>query len=156
MNDMKSTVIEVASKYLPGGQVDLVLLQRGIDCTIPHARGSRKGDKLPGDLDPTSKFSRLSVSSDITPILTREAVELEKAAKVAASTQDESLPFIAHAQQVLQERASHAVSEPATDAISSDTLASVLASSQPQEDQYYYYQGLYRRTFAQSTNQINQ
>jgi hypothetical protein len=127
---MKSAVIEVAAHYSAGDNIDFVFLQRDSGSTVPHLCGNYN-NVLPDDLDPTSKFSRLSTAPDITHIIMREAESLEKAARLAASSQDDSLPYIELAQQALGERAAQAklFETPPSDAVAAAATASTPSPS---------------------------
>ncbi len=115
LKDMKSTVIEKVPKISVSDHVAFSLLQRAGDLSVPmlkepniSGQAQAKVQRLPNSSEQGSEYCILSIADDVSDILAREWEELDTAAQLAASSQDDSLPFIVHAQDSLRERAEKA------------------------------------------------
>ncbi len=69
-----------------------------------------------------TKFARFAITDDITTIIDRENIELQQAAWEAASSQDDSEPFVAMAQRELEDRQTRAVQQQKLLKISQDSV----------------------------------
>lgn len=108
---MKSVVIEAMPKYAIKDPINLSLLQRQSDTTVPRLKQEPSNPPvdtvklLPNFTESGAEFCRLAVAYDVTSILAREWAELADAVRLATSAQDDALPFLVSAQDALRARA---------------------------------------------------